>query len=206
MLKRLLGEKTRVHFIGITLIWFIVNFWASVAMFSFAYYVFNERSWTAWDLQWVPLATVPFAFLGYSVAGVVMDLVGRRQALGGFLLLGVGASLSCYLASDYWVIVVSWATLQMLQGLWSIAATITTELFDTELRASANAISHNLLGRWGMVIGPLAVGFLSEPCGSTGNAVAILALVNLLFLPVVFWMLPETRGISLGPDYAGAEQ
>ena len=197
MLKRLLGEKTRVHFVGITLVWFIINFWASVVMFSFAYYVFNERGWNSADLQWVPLATVPFAFLGYSVAGTVMDLVGRRPALAGFLILGVGASLVCYLASDYWVIVISWAVLQMLQGLWTIAATITTELFDTEIRASANAVSHNLLGRWGMVIGPFSVGLLSEPCGSTGNAVAILALVNLAFLPIVFWMLPETRGISL---------
>ena len=86
----------------------------------------------------------------------------------------------------------------MLQGLWTIAATVTTELFDTEVRASANALAHNLLGRWVMVLGPLAVGLLSTPAGSIGNAVSLLAGLNLLFLPVVFWMLPETRGAELG--------
>ena len=85
----------------------------------------------------------------------------------------------------------------MLQGLWTIAATITTELFETRVRASANALAHNLLGRWGMVVGPLAVGFLTGPLGSTGNAVTALAFGNLLVLPVVYALLPETRGINL---------
>ncbi|MEE3328510.1 MAG: MFS transporter [Myxococcota bacterium] len=201
--RRLMAPGLRVRFVGVTLVWFIVNFWASVAMFSFVYYVFNERDWTAGDLQWVPLATVPFAFFGYALAGVVMDFVGRKQALCGFLILGVAASVLCYQTESYWGIVASWAALQMLQGIWTIAATMTTELFVTEVRASANALAHNLLGRWGMVLGPLAVGFLSGPCGSTGNAVSILAGVNLLFLPAVIWMLPETRGIELGSPMEG---
>ncbi|MFL2935768.1 MAG: MFS transporter [Myxococcota bacterium] len=200
--RRLLGPATRHRFIAVTLVWFIVNFWSSVAMFSFVYYVFNERSWDSADLQWVPLATVPFAFVGYGLAGLIMDSLGRKPALAGFLILGLAASIVCYQAESYWTIVGAWAVLQMLQGLWTIAATVTTELFDTEVRASANALAHNLLGRWGMVLGPLAVGLLSAPAGSTGNAVSILAGLNLLFLPVVFWMLPETRGTELGSHSA----
>ena len=53
-----------------------------------------------------------------------------------------------------------------------------------------------------MVLGPLAVGFLSGPMGSTANAVTLLAFANLLALPVIFFMIPETRGIELGPSAA----
>ena len=197
MLRRLWGPKTRRRFVGITLVWFIINFWSSVAMFSFTFYVFNERNWTAEDLQWVPLITVPFAFAGYALGGVMIDTLGRRPATSFFLLAGTVASLVCYRATDYWIIVASWAALQILQGIWPIAATLTAELFETEVRASANALSHNLLGRWGMVLGPLAVGGLSGVLDSTADAVALLAFLNLLFVPFVFWLLPETRGIEL---------
>jgi len=202
VLRNLLGPRTRRRFVGITLFWFIINFWSAVAMFSFTFYVFNERGWTATDLQWVPLAAVPFAFMGYALAGVAMDTLGRRKAACLFLLAGTVAALCCYQSTDYWVIAASWTALQTLQGLWTIATTMTAELFATEVRASANALSHNLLGRWGMVLGPLAVGFLSGPMGSTANAVTLLAFANLLALPVIFLMIPETRGIELGPSAA----
>ena len=198
MLRRLLGPRTRRRFIGITLLWFIISFWSSVAMFSFTFYVFNERGWSAEDLQWVPLAAVPFAFLGYALAGVAMDFLGRRSAAALFMLGGTAAALCCYQSTDYWVIVASWTALQTLQGVWTIATTMTAELFETEVRASANALSHNLLGRWGMVLGPLAVGFLAGPLGSTADAVTLLVFANLLALPVLLWMIPETRGIELG--------
>ena len=198
MLRKLLGPKTRRSFVGITLLWFIISFWSSVAMFSFTFYVFNERGWSAEDLQWVPLAAVPFAFLGYALAGVAMDLLGRRSAAGLFMLGGTLAALACYQATDYWVIVACWTALQTLQGVWTIATTMTAELFETEVRASASALSHYLLGRWGMVVGPLAVGALAGSMGSTADAVTLLALANLLALPVLFWMIPETRNVDLG--------
>jgi len=197
MLRKLLGPQTRRRFLGITIVWFLINFWTSVAMFSFTFYVFNERGWTAEDLQWVPLAAVPFAFMGYALAGVAMDLMGRRSAASLFLVGGTVAALCCYRSMGYWSIVAAWTALQTLQGVWTIAMTITAELFETEVRASANALAHNLLGRWGMVVGPLAVGFLSEPLGSTSAAVTLLAFANLLALPVLYWMVPETRGVEL---------
>jgi len=127
-----------------------------------------------------------------------MDFLGRRSAAALFMLGGTAAALCCYQSTDYWVIVASWTALQTLQGVWTIATTMTAELFETEVRASANALSHNLLGRWGMVLGPLAVGFLAGPLGSTADAVTLLVFANLLALPVLLWMIPETRGIELG--------
>ncbi len=197
----LMGPGLRRRFAGITLLWFSVNFFSACTMFFFTYYVFNERGWTVADLQIVVPAAVPFAFLGYAAGGRLMDLVGRRIAAVSFLAVGSVASLVCYQATSWWVIAGSWIALQMLQGMWPIANTITAELFPTEVRASASALSHNLLGRWGMVIGPSVTGATAAALGSTGDAVTLLAFSNLLAIPLVLFLLPETRGIAI--DRAG---
>ena len=82
--------------------------------------------------------------------------------------------------------------------------TLTTELFPTEVRASANGLAHNLLGRWGQVAGPFAVNLVALELGTTGRAVAALACVNLLALPLLRWGLPETRQAELSEREARA--
>lgn len=53
---------------------------------------------------------------------------------------------------------VSYSILMGTQALWGIAATITSEIFPTEICATGNAVVNNLLGRTGMVLAPGAVG------------------------------------------------
>jgi hypothetical protein len=36
----------------------------------------------------------------------------------------------------------------MLAGLWAIGETIAAELFPTNVRATVNGLTNNLLGRW----------------------------------------------------------
>ena len=83
-----------------------------------------------------------------------------------------------------------------------IANTITAELFPTELRASAGAVAHNLLGRLGMVVGPPLVGAAAAAVGSTGEAVALLSLANLALVPLALWLVPETRGVEIAQSAA----
>ena len=89
-----------------------------------------------------------------------------------------------------------------LGGMWAIAQTISVELFPTELRATANGLAHNLLGRLGMTIGPALVGTLAVGLGSTGDAVTLLVLLDLAALPAIALLLPETRGVRLGAAVA----
>ena len=179
-----------------TAIWFSLNFWASSTAFFFTYYVFEERGWTADSLRLLMPAALPFGFLGQVLAGRLMDRAGRRPAAAVFICLGSAAALLCYRSEHAWAIGAGWVALQALQGVWSIAQTLTVELFPTELRASASGLTHNLLGRWGLVLGPVAVGTLAAQLGSTAAAVSVLAFSNLLALPALR-TLPETRGISL---------
>ena len=127
--KTIFASGLRRRFLGITLLWFTVNFSSACTMFFFSYYVFNERGWTASDLQIVVPAAVPFAFLGYAAGGRLADAVGRRAAAASFLLLASVVANIGYRAEGWWVIAGSWVALQMLQGIWPIANTITAELF-----------------------------------------------------------------------------
>ena len=54
-----------------------------------------------------------------------------------------------------------------------------------------------------MVLAPALVGILSKTLGSVGDAVALLALANFLYLPVVFFLLSETKRQVL-EDIAGS--
>ncbi len=196
-LAAVLDRERRRRFVGLTVLWFTVNFWSACALFFFTYYAFEERGWTAERLQWLVPLSVPFGFAGYYAGGRMMDAVGRKAAASVFLALGSVAAFVCYRATDDTVIACAYIALMMLNGIWPIANTIAVELFPTEVRASATGLSHHLLGRWGMVLGPLAVGALAVRLGSTGEAVSILALANLLCIPVVLLALPETRGQAL---------
>ena len=79
---------------------------------------------------------------------------------------------------------------------WSVAAAQCAELFPSELRATAAALSHNLLGRLGMVAGPALVGLAVPATGSVALAGVALCALNLLCLPLVLRGLPETRSAT----------
>jgi putative MFS transporter len=196
-IRILFGSELRRRTAGVTLLWFTINFWSAAAVFFFTYYVFQERGWTARDLQLVVPAAVPFAFAGYSLGGWLMDAAGRRIAAAIFLALGTAIAIACYQVSGWWTIAASWVGLQMLQGIWPIASTMTAELFPTQVRAAAVGFTGNLVGRLGLVVGPQAVGALSVRLDSTGDAVSLLALLNLVAIPLLFYALPETRGVAL---------
>ena len=60
----------------------------------------------------------------------------------------------------------------------------------TGLRAGAQAVALASAG-------PAIAGALATFLDSTGDAISLLAVVNLLALPVILLVLPETRGVAL---------
>lgn len=196
-LALLLAPALRRRFLCVSALWFVINFWVAATMFFFTYYAMRERGWTARDIQLIAPVGLVCAFAGYALAGQLMDAIGRRRTAAALLGLATVATLVCFRAESFLAVAAAWVGLQMLQGIWPVAYTVTSELFPTEVRAAANGLAHNLLGRWGQVLGPAAVGALAEALGSTGRAVAALAFVNLLALPLLKWGLPETKAADL---------
>jgi len=192
-----LGPATRRRFAGVTALWFTVNFWSGSALGFFTLFAFEERGWTAADLQWLPLGTLPLGFLGYWGCGLAMDRIGRRPTAVAYLAGAFAATALCFQLDHPAATYGGWFLLAGLGGLWTIAATWTAELFPTELRATALGVTNNLLGRTGLIAGPLVTGPLAERWDSTADAVTALAVLPLLCIPVVWWSLPETRGTPL---------
>ena len=86
-----------------------------------------------------------------------------------------------------------------LGGVWAIVTTWTAELFPTELRATATGFANNLVGRFGLVFGPIVAGLLGGALASTADAVSLLGIVPLIGIPIAL-SLPETNAISLAPS------
>lgn len=195
-LRILLRRGERARLASVAGLWFIVNFWSATALYSFTLYVFEERDWTAADLVVLPLGTLPAGLFGYALAGVAMDRIGRRRAATLYLVAAGLATLVCYRATSGGTILAGYFALMALGGVWAIVTTWTAELFATEIRATATGFANNLIGRFGLVLGPIAVGQLGGALDSTGAAVSLLALGPLLGVPVV-WSLPETNAMAL---------
>lgn len=76
--------------------------------------------------------------------------------------------------------------------------TATAEIFPTHMRATANAVANNVLGRLGCVLSPSLIGLLSSPLESVGNAATVVVWGNVLIrVPILLLLLPETRGKTL---------
>lgn len=182
---------------GLTAVWFTINFWTACTLFFFAAYVQGERGWDEMTLAWVVPSATLAGFCGYLLAGRSMDAIGRKPTLGIYLAGASIAGTICYRSESDVVIIASYFALMMLAGLWAIGETIAVELFDTDVRATANGLTNNLLGRWGLVLGPAAMGFLIGKLGSIGEAASWLALGNLVVLPLILWLVPESRDFGL---------
>jgi MFS family permease len=194
--RALWSSVYRGRLIRLTGIWLAINFWSGTALYFFTLYTFGERGWDAGDLQWLPWGTIPFGLAGYILSGFAMDHFGRRTAATAYLVCAFLATIFCYGSTDDTWIYLGLFLLTGLTGVWTIATTWTTELFPTETRATALGISNNLIGRLGLVFGPIVAGQLSAALESTALAISVLAGVTLSVIPLV-WSLPETNAIDL---------
>lgn len=190
-LRRLWSADLRRPFVTMSALWFLINFWTATAVAFFAYYVFQERGWQARDLAAVAPFALGFAFAGYVVAGQLMDRIGRRSAALLFFITGIAATVGCYGFAEKGLIIACWLMVQMMIGIWVIGYVMTAEMFPADVRASATAVTNNLIGRWGMVFAPLLLGAGGEYLGSVGRAAMLLAALCLVAVPLLLRALPR---------------
>ena len=196
-LAALAASGVRSRLLAITALWFTLSFWAGGVLVFFFRYVQAERGWTPEMLARLPLGTIPATVLGFLAAGAAMDRFGRRPTAIAYLAASALATAACYQAERPLGIAAAYCAAVALGGLWTVANTLTAELFPTRLRATAAGFAGSLLGRLGFVVGPLTSGALAARLGSTGDAMAWLALLNAACIAVVARWIPETRGTRL---------
>lgn len=193
----LLQPMYRRRVLAGTTIWFTVNAWSSCCLFFFSYYVTNERGWDPAAVSYALTLAYSLAIVGYVTAGPMLDFAGRRVTATLYFTVGAVSAYVCFTAQSALVITVAYVIVLGMHALWPIAATITSEIFPTAIRGTANAVVNNLLGRTGMALAPAIVGALSAVLGSVGEAVALVVLVPFVCLPIILLVVSETKGKEL---------
>jgi MFS family permease len=178
-------------------IWFAVNAWSSSCLFFFSYYVTNERGWDPAAVSYALTLGYSLAIIGYATAGPMLDFAGRRFTATLYFTIGALAAYVCFTAQSAPVITAAYVVVLGMHAVWPIAATITSEIFPTEIRGTANAVVNNMLGRTGMALAPAIVGALSATLGSVGQAVALVSLIPFVCLPIILLTVSETKGQEL---------
>lgn len=196
-----MGEVFRARYRRRTLagatIWFTVNAWSSSCLFFFSYYVTNERGWEPAAVSYALTLGYSLAIIGYVTAGPMLDFAGRRLTATVYFSIGAVAAYVCFSAQSAAVITAAYVVVLGMHALWPIAATITSEIFPTEIRGTANAVVNNMIGRTGMALAPAIVGVLSAWLGSVGQAVALMSLIPFVCLPIILLTVSETKGQEL---------
>lgn len=129
---------------------------------------------------------------GYLLFGVVADRFGRRPAFAGYLA-AAAVSVPLLAAARQPALILLFATVAAFfgTGFFTGSAIIGSELFPTQVRATALGISYNV-ARGLSALAPLTIGALSEhhglawAFGASALAFAVAAILGLL--------LPETLG------------
>jgi MFS family permease len=146
------------------------------------------------SLAWV-LVMAPGKWLGYTLFGFSADAIGRRRSYVSYLVIAAAlVPLFGSTRSPTALLVLAPMVGFFGTGYFSGFAAIASELFPTEVRATAMGVSYNL-GRGFGALAPLAVGWVATR-HSFFAAFLLLAGAFLLGAALAL-LLPETKGKAL---------
>lgn len=134
---------------------------------------------------------------GYFTAAYLVDRIGRKGTLAGFLALsaicayffGQGGSPTAVLI---WGSLMSFFNL----GAWGVVYTYTPELYPTRVRAFGSGWAA-AVGRIGGILAPTVVGYMITGSGGFMKVFFMFTVVMLLIAAVVWLFGEETKGRTL---------
>ena len=133
---------------------------------------------------------------GFLVASLLLERLGRKPVVIGFILLSAGtAYIYGSQTSSVGLIVVGSAMQFCFFGMWSALYAYTPEVFATRFRATGCGTA-SAFGRIGAMVGPLIVP-LAMARWNQGAAFAVLAVFMVLGATLVAVWGPETRAKTL---------
>jgi MFS family permease len=134
-------------------------------------------------------------FFGFVLFGFLGDWMGRRRSYVGFLLMAaLLVPIYGLTKNATWLLILGPLVAFFGSGYFSGYAAIASELFPTEIRATAMGISYNI-GRVLSAFAPFVIGMLAARFG-LGPAFLLQSVVFLLAAMLAL-ALPETKGKQL---------
>jgi MFS transporter, putative metabolite:H+ symporter len=191
-LWELFTEKYRVRTIMIWTLWFFallgyygITTWMGKLLVDKGFTITKS-------IEWVLLMTL-WGVPGFFSAAYLVEKLGRRPAVAGYVLLSAVAAYFYGKAGSQNELIVAGAFMQFFFfGMWSVIYAYTPELFPTRARATACGTA-STLGRFGALLGPAVVpaiisAYSVEAVFTLGALAFVIAAVNVLILG------PETKG------------
>ncbi|HXK11230.1 MAG TPA: MFS transporter [Vicinamibacteria bacterium] len=146
------------------------------------------------SLTWV-LFMAPGKWLGYTLFGFAADAMGRRRSYAVYLLAAAAlVPVFGHTRSLTWLLVLGPFVGFFGTGFFSGFSAVASELFPTEIRATAMGLTYNI-GRGFSALAPFAVGWVAVRY-SFFAAFLLLATAFLAGAALAL-LLPETRGKHL---------
>jgi putative MFS transporter len=184
----------RLRTFSLWLVWFGVNFsyygafiWLPTLLVASGLDLVRSFEFTLV----ITLAQLP----GYALAGVLVEVWGRRPTLSAFLL-GSAVSAAVFGTADTTATMVAggMALSFFNLGAWGALYAITPEVYPTLVRGTGSGWAAGF-GRIASILAPLSVPVLRE----SGGNVLVFAVFAAFFVvaAVAAWGLPERRGQSL---------
>ena len=135
------------------------------------------------------------AILGYFLTAFLLDHLGRKPTIYLYLSL-IFLSVLLIVLGDYTLVFISVIIFSAFFWGLSVALRIVTiELLPTDIRGMGTGIRAFFFA-FGFTIGSISSGFLSPFIGLGGVFLALSAIA-LIIIPLIFFFIKETKGISL---------
>ncbi|HOO56331.1 MAG TPA: MFS transporter [bacterium] len=179
-------------------IWFLGYLSYAGIIYHWIVFAEVEREWSVEKVGPIMMIASIVGMSGYVVSGILMDILGRKITGLIFFMCSAVSLIWAFTSSGPMMIPSVVAAMFFIFAILPITSTYNAELFPTAMRSNATAWCNSLLGRPAQIVAPFLVATLSTEVGGIGNAVCILALGPFLAALLIWFTLPETKGINLG--------
>ena len=134
-------------------------------------------------------------WFGYVTFGLVSDVVGRKRTYVGYLLLAAVFVLAYTSTKTPWaLLLLGPVTSFFATGYFSGFGAVTSELYPTSIRATAQGFTYNI-GRLASAAAPTIAGSVAR---SHGYSAALSLAAAAFVLAACFWVfIPETKGTKI---------
>lgn len=182
----------------VALLWNTIGIVGGPTITFFSLYSKRDHGWSAAQVGGAVVAAYIMGSIGSSLAGLLMDRVGRKLTASVFYLTSAAAMFALF-SSDGYVEILAGFLLTMFayQGARAATSALTTELFPTEIRAMGFSLTVQVFGQIGWLLTPALVGWLSVPMSGLGPAARLFAVGPLIGTLLLLAYIPETRGRTL---------
>lgn len=190
------GELFTSEYRGRTVMMWVVWFFALLGYYGITTWMAklladNGLSITK-SISFVLLMTL-WGVPGFLVASYLLDRLGRRPVVSGFIILSAVAAFAYGQAHSTAALIVAGSFMQFFFfGMWSALYAYTPEVFPTRARATGCGTSSGA-GRLGALIGPLFIPALLATSGGKGLALGVAAVSFLVAAGVILLFGPETK-------------